>query len=164
MSFRTMYKTLSTDNVLQINWIRQMAIPANSSESRRCQLTTKCTLQQHAHIHISPVSSTPPKKKQGGTLSWNHVRRTGTQFSPRGRGQYSPGTQPQGVQTRGCDRGCISPPRRRPQECGQHRQRGTDRGKSSQCNQRDAASAIRSEDFGLCGRTVKRTAQWAVRR
>lgn len=40
--------------------------PANSSESRRCQLTTKCTLQQHAHIHISPVNSTPPQKKQGG--------------------------------------------------------------------------------------------------
>ena len=97
MSFRTMYKTLSTDNVLQINWIRQWPFPANSSESRRCQLTTKCTLQQHAHIHISPVNSTPPQKKtRGATLSWNHVRRTGTQFSPRGRGQYSPGTQTEG--------------------------------------------------------------------
>ncbi|KAB6880491.1 hypothetical protein GBJ95_07470, partial [Bifidobacterium longum] len=52
----------------------------------------------------------------------------------------------------------------RPTQTEGHRQRDTDRGKSSQCNQRDAASEIRSEDFGLCGRTVKRTAQWAVRR
>lgn len=34
--------------------------------TKRCQLTTKCTLQQHAHIHISPVNSTPPPKKNKG--------------------------------------------------------------------------------------------------
>ena len=159
-------------------------LPANSSESRRCQLTTKCTLQQHAHIHISPVNSTPPPKKNKGShpqleprpANRDAVQPEGTRpIQPRDTATggantgVRPGldlpasaattgvrpTQTEGHRQRDTDRGTQTEG---------HRQRDTDRGKSSQCNQRDAASEIRSEDFGLCGRTVKRTAQWAVRR
>ena len=111
-------------------------------------------MQQHAHIHISPVNSTPPPKKtRGATLSWNHVRRTGTQFSPRGRGQYSPGTQPQGVQTRGCDRGLDLPASAattgvRPTQTEGHRQRGTDRGTQTEGRVANVTKEMRPVRYG----------------
>ena len=107
-------------------------------------IATACT-----YTYFPGEQYPPPKKTRGGaTLSWNHVRRTGTQFSPRGRGQYSPGTQPQGVQTRGCDRSWISPPRRRPQECGQHRQRGTDRGTQTEGRVANVTKGMRPVRYG----------------
>ena len=106
-------------------------------------IATACT-----YTYFPSEQYPPPKKNRGATLSWNHVRRTGTQFSPRGRGQYSPGTQPQGVQTRGCDRGWISPPRRRPQECGQHRQRDTDRGTQTEGRVANVTKGMRPVRYG----------------
>ena len=107
-------------------------------------IATACT-----YTYFPGEQYPPPKKKnRGATLSWNHVRRTGTQFSPRGRGQYSPGTQPQGVQTRGCDRGWISPPRRRSQECGQHRQRDTDRGTQTAGRVANVTKGMRPVRYG----------------
>ncbi|CCK34356.1 hypothetical protein BN57_486 [Bifidobacterium longum subsp. longum CECT 7347] len=52
------------------------------------------------------------------------------------------------MQTRGCDRGWISPPRRRSQECGQHRQRGTDRGTQTEGRVANVTRGMRPVRYG----------------
>ena len=105
-------------------------------------IATACT-----YTYFPGEQYPPPKKKTGGPPSAGTTSGEPGRSSARGgRGQYSPGTQPQGVQTRGCDRGWISPPRRRPQECGQHRQRDTDRGTQTEGHrQRDTDRGTQTE-------------------
>ena len=105
-------------------------------------IATACTYT------YSPGEQYPPKKNKGGHPQLEPRPANRDAVQPRGRGQYSPGTQPQGVQTRGCDRGWISLPRRRPQECGQHRQRDTDRGTQTEGRVANVTKGMRPVRYG----------------
>lgn len=104
-------------------------------------IATACT-----YTYFPSEQYPPPKKKQGGHPQLEPRPANRDAVQPEGTRPIQPRDTATGVQTRGCDRGWISPPRRRPQECGQHRQRDTDRGtQTEEHRQRDTDRGTQTE-------------------
>jgi len=105
-------------------------------------IATACT-----YTYFPGEQYPPPKKKQGGPPSAGTTSGEPGRSSARGdAANTAPGHSHRGCKHGGATGGWISPPRRRPQECGQHRQRDTDRGTQTEGHrQRDTDRGTQTE-------------------
>ena len=109
-------------------------------------IATACT-----YTYFPGEQYPPPKKNRGATLSWNHVRRTGTQFRPRGTRPIQPRDTATGGANTGVRPGLDLPASAattgvRPTQTEGHRQRDTDRGTQTEGHrQRDTDRGTQTE-------------------
>ena len=111
-------------------------------------IATACT-----YTYFPGEQYPPPKKNRGATLSWNHVRRTGTQFRPRGTRPIQPRDTATGGANTGVRPGLDLPASAattgvRPTQTEGHRQRDTDRGTQTEGRVANVTKGIRPVRYG----------------